>query len=398
MATYTQQVRETASFVDREPRSVWGFAPIRETAEANDLVSYVQLSLLREVAQLSTNADGTTAWLLKEVGQLNDLTFVGVARSFTARDRFFIDDELVPKNRIAFIATESAALSDNADSDVSIILSERAVIGESLYPLTDHRVLLKETAALSSYAGTIRSVLVSEQAAVADSVSFFSISQNVIRDVAAVEDSFTFVNTHQVLARASAKIQDWVSARNIAQYVDRETGYLDTYAQSVVLRSPAPGEPRAVVMEGTAYTCSVAAWAMSKLTEFPFLTMAGDKVAGANLWTLGNQTDNGLAINSNIKTGVMDLGNSRLKRLSAMYFGGTSSAPLDVAVTADVNGTKQTYNYALSLRDQTDYRNNKVLLGKGFRSRYIQMNISASNVSYNLLSVELDLANTVRRF
>lgn len=166
--------------------------------------------------------------------------------------------------------------------------------------------------------------------------------------------------------------------------------------------SPPPSSPPAVVPArpfgyGTAYTCSITSWGMSSFTNFPFQTMAGNYAAKENLWRLDANDDYGVPITSYIKTGVMDLGTSATKRLAAVYAAGSSDAPLSVSVTADVEGVRETYDYDLELRDQSDYRNNRALVGKGFRGRFVQFKIGGTASKYVLLTAEADVATSIRR-
>jgi hypothetical protein len=149
---------------------------------------------------------------------------------------------------------------------------------------------------------------------------------------------------------------------------------------------------------GRAYTCSILTWGMSTYANYPFLTQASKYAAGQNLWRLDALDDYGTPLDAWLVTGAVDLGVSRGKRPSAIYVDGSSSAPLDVWVLGDVQGVQQGYTYTLDLRDQTNYRNNRALLGKGFRSRYLQFKLRANKyLGFRLLTAELDVAVSPRR-
>ena len=394
MALVTELVLETAAFAEREPRSVWGIAPVRETAEVGDaLGAYVQ-GAVSETAVLDDTSYPDVLTAFREVATLNDAVSAGVTRVYEVRSRGFLDDRVTIGAGLEQVVSETAELNSYITSEVPTNLRESAALGDTASITITYSRNVRDGAQLNDRAAPSSELSVRDNVLIADTPTFRSVTRQTEREAAVLNDSATPVLLLNVLAKDAAELSDNVDITLLYELVARDTFYIQDIASGTRIDNSATTP----AMDGTAYTCSTDSWAMSKLTNFPFLSMAGDKAAGANLWQLGGTSDNGAPLKSNIKTGFMDMGDTSLKRTSAMYFGGTASRPMTVDVTGDVNGVSTTESYGLSIRAQDDYRSNRVLLGKGFRSRYIQVNISATDTTYNLVSVEADVAKTNRRF
>lgn len=384
MATVTQDVREVALFAEREPRSVWVFSPTRETARLNDFVRVTPVSTAREVAQLNDIASGAIVPLVREIALLDDTPTPTIRGTRELREVAQLKSRALFGNRLTEDVREVAELNDAYLFDIALVLRDTAQLNDAVSLTRTIRVNLREVARLRGYSGAPTEMVVREVAELNDAPNVRVRTQGTLREVALLNDAQTVTVVQPSNLRDVALLNDKVvTVVRGGAPVLREVAYL---ADNAV--APAYGR---------AYTCSIVTWGMSTLSNFAFRTMAGKYAAGDNLWRLDGEDDNGTPIESYIKPGIVDMGDGHLKRVSAVYVAGSADGQLTVSVTGDVNGAKQTHDYTLEVRDQENYRNNRALVGKGFRSRFVQFKIGGTGIRYRLLAAEADVAATTRR-
>lgn len=384
MATVTENVREVALLVEREPSSVWIFAPLREVAQLGESVTVTPATTQREVGQLNDSAVGAAFALLTEVAQLNDSSAGSTRRTRILREVAQFKSQALAQARITATLREVAQVNDTALFEAKLALRDTALLNDAVSPSTTARPTLRETAQLLSRHVVPVSFTVRDVATLNDAAAPRSVARRLERDVAQLND----ILIARVLQRAEL--------RDVAQLSDRITTIVQGGA--AVLRDVAYLADNPVPPPyGRAYTCSIVTWGMSTLSNFKFTTMAGNFAAGQNLWRLDADDDYGTPISSHITTGVLDMGAAQNKRLTAVYVAGTADGELTLTVMGDVDGQKASYGYPLEVRDQNDYRNNRTLVGKGFRSRFVQFKIGATAIKYRLLSAEADVSVTARR-
>lgn len=382
MTTETEVVREVAVFVEHEPRSRVATS-LREVFLGNDAIVVTPYADVREVALLSDNYDyDLTPWL-REVALLNDRVTYTFHPHRTERELAFLASAIYGQRVVTEEVRDTAELNDDYVANTGVNLREVALLK------TDTALGLaisppREVARLSSRAIGNTQAVVRDTFAGSSAISAVFHPTEVKREVALLGDTASNTLIHAVACREVATLNDRLTARDTARGTLRETAYL--YDRAVLPNS------------GRAYTCSVITWGMSTFKNFPFLTIAGNLAAGENLWRLDASTDYGAPIESYIKTGILDMGASRSKRVTAVYAAGSADAPLTLTVTGDVDGAQASYDYTLDLRDQTKYRNNRALVGKGFRSRFVQFTLGTSGpTQYRLLNAETDVAISQRR-
>lgn len=417
MAIVTQIQREVALLVAREPRNDFVFF-MREVAQLGELATVTPVTVAREVAQLNDYATNNLLPLLRETAFLATLVSRSVSWARTDRDVARLRSSVTYGVRSTELVAEVAQLNDNADGSARPSLRDTAIVRGAAYPTAVVRRSLLEQAKLRGAAVTGAGLVVREVASLLDASTPGVQNAGLLREVAQLSDSSAGNLLVSVVER-----DVFYTPRNavispvglfILHFIQRarEVAYLDSRIQStggVTSNQPTEPPPDTSVPGagttptpqpfgyGTAYTCSIASWGMSTFSNFPFKTMAGKFAAGDNLWRLDADDDYGVPIKSYIKTGILDLGTSKAKRLSAVYAAGSSDGPLTVSVTADVDGVRETYDYDMEMRDQSDYRNNRALVGKGFRGRFAQFKIGGSAVKYTLLTAEADVAVSTRR-
>ena len=383
MSTVTEIVRDTALLIEREPRSVWDIAPIRETATFVVRAAGAPVSLLREVGGLNDAAHPHSYAVITDGVLIDDTVTRSVRRTRVLSEVARLNDRVVLGVRVTDVLRETAELNDTVEFSVEVAVRESARLDDTVTTTRTTSRSLREVARLRS-----RAVIP---------------VTSVVRDVAELNDDASSRLRSRVNVREVAQVSETVSSvlrqpnilREVARFTSRLTSVMSTGG---TLRDVAYFSDAAVPPSyGRAYTCSIVTWGMSTLSNFPFTTMAGKYGAGNNLWRLDGDDDYGMPISSHIATGVMDMGSDQMKRLSAVYVAGSSDEPVTVTVIGDVNGAKESYDYDLELRDQTDYRNNRALVGKGFRSRFVQFRIGGTAIKYKLLSAKADTSVTTRR-
>lgn len=383
MATVTETVREVALFAAREPRSSFWFF-LREVAQLNDAVTVKPYSVMRELAYLNDSTTQQASLTEREVAVLNDRA-AGTARAVrTLREVARVLDSSAGGVRVTHAVREVAQLNDLAAGSAAVGFRDTARLLSRAVGTVGIARTIREVAQLGDSARSAPTGLVREVAQLNDAAPRSVRYRLNVRETAQLNDAARPVFRSANVLREVARLNDaYQTKTTTASNVLREVAY--------VVDTPAPPA------YGRAYTCSVITWGMSTFSNYAFLTMAGQYAAGQNLWKLTGTQDNTTNISWYVKTPILDMSASQFKRLTAVYVSGTASAPLTVWVTGDVGGNKVTYDYELSVRDQTDHRNNRALVGKGFRSRYVQIAIGATDVRAKLVTAEADVALSARR-
>lgn len=382
MATVTQDTREVATFVTREPRSVVEFS-MRETAQLGELLTLISTSTAREVALLNDTVSGQLVPTIRDVALLSDDAAGSTRGVRVMRESAVLASAVYDNNRIPSTLREVAEFVDRTDSELGTNVLELGMLGDAATPKAYSARTAREAARLTDRAIPYFGITFREVGTLNDGVALKTRYQPVFREVAEFVDRTDGDVRQAAGLREQAVVVDRLSAVMLQRSTVTDVGYISDNP------SPPP--------YGRAYTASIASWAMSTFSNYRFLTMAGNYAAGENLWRLDAADDYGTPITSQITTGVMDMGAGQMKRPTAVYLAGSASEPLSVTVSGDVGGVKESYTYPMELRDQTDYRNNRSLIGKGFRSRFIQVKIEATATKYSLLSAEMDLAVSPRR-
>ena len=382
MATVTHIEREVARLVAREPRNVFVFF-MREVAKLGSLTTVVPVTTYREVAQLNDAATGRIIPTTRDTALLSSAASPSVKRTRVERETAMLRSRALGGVRVTQTTREIAQLNDAATGVASPALRDTALIHSTPYPTAALRQVLREAARLRGAGTPFVSLTAREVGTLNDAVTISSGKSGVLRDTAQLNDALFLSGVIGTVVRETARLADDFAISLHALLVQRDVAYLDGTA------TPPP--------YGRAYTCSIASFGMSTFSNYPFKTMAGTFAAGDNLWRLDAADDYGTPISSHITTGILDIGTSATKRLAAVYAAGSSDSPLTVSVTADVDGTRETYDYDMEMRDQTDYRNNRALVGKGFRGRFVQFKIGGTAVKYTLLAAEADVAVSSRR-
>lgn len=223
----------------------------------------------------------------------------------------------------------------------------------------------------------------------------------------ALMDLIQFNDAYSQLAQVLQALEDGISLSDVAQMI-WEAGLLDVFIASAVPENTAQitvlladafdasdvatalSDILAALSDGFYATLTIntgddtyTAWVMTPETKavrsysnFPFNSYAtlGPHFLGAaadGIYRMGGTTDDGVAIRSSIRTGLMNFGSRSMKAVNRAYIGATTAGNLLLrvqATTADGRDLEQTYR--LIPANTGAPREHRVGVGRGFRSVY----------------------------
>lgn len=137
----------------------------------------------------------------------------------------------------------------------------------------------------------------------------------------------------------------------------------------------------------TTWAVNTRSGATTEYSNYSFNSFAklGNKYLAAStdgLYELNGDTDDGTDIVAAIRSGLMQLGNSKFTAFKDAYIGMRGDGNF---VLRMVTGSGQTYNYNVIA---SSMRSTKVPLGKGLRARYFAFELISSGQDFDLDSVE----------
>ena len=389
----TQTVTEVATFVTREPRSSVAFN-LRDIAGplSDNPTSVTKFSRL-ETAILNDSWTTSSYPSFVEQVLISGTASIAIKRNAVVTETAKFLSRALGSRRLGESVRETAQIHSNFAYNNDVTLRDSAVFTTNTYPIKRSRPVLRETAKVRGGSSLPAGINVREVVSVTSRTTSRVVGRFVLREVAHLSDA------HQLYLRTTSIFTEAASLSSNTYFTQAhrpevlEVFYSsDDVVTPVTLNSLGSGynnNNNSGVSgdngEGTggtkiAYTCSIATWGMSILTD---------------------------GTGSFITTNITDLGASRFKRPSAVYVNGMVTAipdnaeglegQLTVTISGDSDGAPAVGKYPLELRDQTDYRNNRVLIGKGFRSRYLQLKIGGTDVDFQLTSAEIDVAVSNRR-
>lgn len=203
--------------------------------------------------------------------------------------------------------------------------------------------------------------------ALADGMSLADIAQFIWE--AGLTDAFVASGVLEGQAQITVMLADGVKVDDAANAITEILAALhDGFYASLTLRG---GDD-----DYSAWVMTPETKAMRSYSNFPFNSYAtvGGQFIGINekgIYRFGGATDDGVAIRSSIRTGLMQFGDQSMSAVNTAYVGTTTSGALLLRVQATtVKGQRieQTYRGIPSVAD--DARAMRIKVGRGFRSVY----------------------------
>lgn len=357
MNEVTETLRESAAFVDREPRSTITLAPLRESAILGSRIHGGGTAVLRDRAVLSDRLNGAAESVLRETARIHDRAFgrrVISAPVLRAHGR--VKDHAEGTVAITATLRDTAMLSDRTASS-------------SVSRLRDHARLHARSAASVSSVARLRGV-----GRLSDRIKGAAYSK--LRDSAVLSDRLNSASVQLTALRGRGRLSDRLGGTYSPMGALRDRGRLHGRTggfnvATAALRDRAwiSGD---VVEQGddtSAWTCCTRSFAMSRYTGFPFESMAGGFAAGPG----GVFVPGDAAVPAHIETGDSNYGSPLLKGMSWVYVSGTHATPLQITVTADVHGQQYSQTYTQMPRDASHTRTVRATIGRGFKSNFFRL-------------------------
>lgn len=142
--------------------------------------------------------------------------------------------------------------------------------------------------------------------------------------------------------------------------------------------------------------------AMSRYVGVPVRSLAviGGKVLGIGedgMYEMAGDKDNGVNISSSVKTGKSMMGFEALKNLGDVVISYVCAGVMQVRISCYGGPVEGTYTYNMPVREAKSPRGNRLVPGKGMRSRYYQFEFYSASASFGVDTVTADVAVNARR-
>jgi len=393
MAIVTEDVREVALLIEREPRSVWVFAPYRVTGYLGDVLTVAVPESVAELAELNDLATPTAFTRVRETALLGDRvdngqTVVGA----TIRDQLEINDLASYGYTVAESVLETASVGDAIDSITIVLLRETARVSE-----------------ITSSAGFKTSVIRDANTKVLDRATVFPFAN--AREVAEFNDFALSTVRHVYSTRETGQLNDafltsvttGATVRETALLADniylslsrtltvRSTGYLDDKIYLPTLEAPM------FVGVSTNFDTGVQEGTQDNQVQDTFnrVEFSGVFTAPAQgKWPMSIVDANG---SSQIQTGVLDMGTPNLKRFLTAY-ARSDAKQVALDLRCDEGTRSVVYRYGVTKRAKDGgMSDGRAVLAKGLRSTTAELRVGFSSGN-TLESVAIESATSERRY
>lgn len=358
-------IREVGQFVTREPTSRWVFAPVRDQAGIGGRINVTRrISLLRDSAVVTGEADGKATSDLRETAQLSDRAYPSNRKRVDVHESAVIVGRAVTSRRMVADVRETAKVFGRTTAVPNVFdLRDIAVIKGLAAPSVRRQVLCREVAIVSGRARTVSRQDAHDTAIIAGRATGRAIRRPLVRDSGELSDASAIILTARSTMRESARLASRAIPVTTHRPLVRDRAWISGRAEFVV------------TSDTHAWSANVGTWAMSRYTGFPFESIAGKFAAGnAGVFSVGDGE-----VEAHIETGDIDFGSPSKKALAALYVVGTNTTPLDVSITADVRGQRMSADYQQMARDAADDRLIRSPIGKGFSSNYYRVRVGSGD-------------------
>jgi hypothetical protein len=316
---------------------------LSETAIITSSAQYRVFSDFRETAVLNDRATNivTVKRDLREKAKLADRDYASAKSTHTEREVAVLNDRTTLYNYRTDVRETAPVISEATATSIA-------------------RLDVRETFKGRDRIDTASIYTTREVAVLNDSVTLRTRTVHDVRDVAVLNDGTDDVVSGVQTVRETAVLNDSATNISTTRVVVRERGFISDAVTLISL--------------GEVWTANVKTWAMSRYENFPLRDFNDTYALGED----GIFAPSGLYANGHFTTGVTRLGASMKKTVSNLYFYGERETELEVEVTADVRGQRQTYSYTQMARSADDSRMVRCDLGKGFSSTNYQFTVSGS--------------------
>lgn len=372
-------LRSTARFVEREPRSSLILATLRDDARVADIIRHTRIgSTLSESAALSNRIDGRLDNVLRETVAVTD-RITGRSRIFsTLRETAQLSDRISGARRVTADLLDSASLSDRIDhGPLRFDLRETATLGARAISSTTRVVTVREVFRARGRIESRTHGDLRDSVRAIDRAHPRARYRSVLRDIATVTGRVDMVAQLQGVLRSKARLRDRTHPRTIHRPTVRERAFISDWLEET---------------GGVAWTANIRQFGMSRYDNYRFESVAGGFAAGPD----GVFVRADVPVQWAFRTGKSDFGNTMKKRLGYVYGLGTHDAPLTLTVGGDVRGQWVETEHSQMARDATDDRVVRCKVGKGYFSNLFSVQFSG-DAEFSMHKAEALLHDGSRR-
>lgn len=152
----------------------------------------------------------------------------------------------------------------------------------------------------------------------------------------------------------------------------------------------------------SAWVMNTESTAMTRYEDVPVQSMAviGGKILGlgeGGLYEMKGTSDDGSPIASRIRTGKSMLGYEALKNLGDIVISYVCAGVMQVRIGCYGGPVEGSYTYSMPVREAKSPRGNRLVPGKGMRSRYYEFEFYSNSAAFGVDTVTADVAVNVRR-
>ena len=290
-------------------------------------------------------------------------------------------DTLTPQMILNFLLAESGSVADRIAWATSILLEESVLSTDDLSALIDRFLVLSDalsasdtispqfnyTISLAEGALLLDLTQIANYMGVSETVAAVDAAAGMIRflvsavDTAAAADSSNYYVTLLLSAADDAAAADVLTPQMVFNLAVADTA-------TFVTRLPlVDGEYSAWILN----TETAGAWEYSNYPFNSFATFEGRSfgLTDTTLYELEGSDDDGTEIAAWYRTGLMDLGTSRLKTVPRAYLGYSAESGLVLKTYTTEGGEKRERWYAMVPTTADATREGRVKLARGVRAR-----------------------------
>jgi hypothetical protein len=354
-------------FVDRTDGAGW--VSVAQSAGYAYLVgSSDSIALLRDTLIVSSAAQAQWIQVLQDVVALGSSRSALFSAIQVLSDDVILGDSLTLILRALLADTLTVSSTPSSWMGLALALLDTVLLGSVPTASYDAHVMLLLGFALGSVLFDAQRGYLSDDVALADALV------QKVNALALLADSWQLASTQSSSAILYALLSDTAAFSDTrADYLAITQVLLDGAQFGLTLYT---GQDQYV-----AWVMTTPTRAMRRYVNYPFNSFGeiNGRLCGANangLYWLDGDTDDGVAIPSMIRSGLMDFGSRQLKRMDRAYLGYTSDGTLGLKViTTSETGDEVAYSYKMIQKPANAPRESRVQIGRGMRSVYWQFEL-----------------------
>ena len=298
---------------------------------------------------------------ITESAVLNDTVSPSGSTYEDVAETAIVTDNVALSAVVVDIVSEAAVITSNVVQPTPTAdVTDTAVITSSVTHSTSGVLDVLETAVITSNVSTGQYEEVTDSAVITSAVSIDATGTLDVTESAVITGNVVLESTNILDITEAAVISSTVTQRADVVTDITEEGFISSEVY--------------ISAHADVWTANTINWAMSTHTGLTMTSSAGDYAVSED--GLFSKADTYADLN--MSTGRSSLGVDVLKSMPYSYVYAEHRAPMEIRVTADVDGVEHTEEYQQMARDSSDTRAIRCTFGKGFRSSYYKLHFTSS--------------------